>query len=55
MQGEFTVKPGFAGEPGAQAEVDNTAQAKHTSTDRPILGLRLEISPKQPDQDSALS
>lgn len=39
VQGEFTVKPGFAGEPGAQAEVDNMGQAKHTSTDRPILRL----------------
>ena len=39
LQRAFTEKPGFAREPGAQAEVDNAAQAKHMSTDSPILRL----------------
>lgn len=32
LQRAFTEKPSFAGEPGAQAEVDSTAHPKHMST-----------------------
>lgn len=55
LQRALTEKPGFTGEPGAQADVDNTASSQAHINKQSCHQTHPETSTEQPDQDSVFS